>query len=479
MKMNRATAALVALEDAAPDVLFAHVPGTSLQLWPLMRWPLASAMASSEYATRLAPRVQSAGSKARRAVRALSRSSSSSRTLRQQADVLFVGSGGTVSRTPHGLRNVLFEDFAEALGDRGIVLQDAPILPGSAPTLSRTWSFDDTIVRTELAVRVAPHRTLAAATAHLARSITGHVDFAIEPDLMERAIRTTVARAQRASRIVTEFARVLDRVDPAIIVMEGAAYGDRSGQIAEAKRRGILVAELQHGWIGAAHAAYNFGAAARDGRLLVTLPDVLLTFGEFWGEGISVPYGTVPIGKPHLETAQATTVPLRQRERRVLIASNVSHPEETAAFVLEVRDTLPAGWRVTFRPHPQERSDVAGRYPSLLVADGVDIDDESDVYVSFARSRVVISGPSTVLYEALSLGCPVIVRRSAVTDYYLDPSVFTIAIGEREHPGPALQAVYEGTGADVDPALRERLWASGARQRFLAWESGVSASRRV
>ncbi len=479
MKMNGATAALIALEDAAPEVLFARVPGTTLQLWPLMRWPLASAMASSEYATRLAPRVQSPGAKAMRAVRALSLSSRSSRTLRQQADVVFVGSGSTVSRTPEGLRNVLFEDYAEALGDRGIVVQDAPIIRGSAPTFPRTWSFDDAIVRTELAVRLAPQRALAAETARLARSIVGYVDFAIEPDLAARAIRTTVARAQRASRIVAEFGRVLDRVNPSIIVMEGAAYGDRSGQIAEARRRGILVAELQHGWIGAAHAAYNFGAAARDRRLLTTLPEVLLTFGEFWGEGISVPFGTVPVGKPHLEAAQASTMPVAQREQRVLVASNVTGPEETAAFVLEVRDTLPAGWRVTFRPHPQERSDVAGRYPSLLNADGVEIDDEPDIYVSFARSRVVISGPSTVLYEALSLGCPVIVRRSAVTDYYLDPAVFTIGVGEREHPRAALQAVYEGKGAEVAPALRERLWAQGARQRFLAWESGVSTSRRV
>jgi hypothetical protein len=479
MKRNRATAALMALEDAAPEVLFAPIPGTSVQLWPLMRWPLASAMASSEYATRLAPRVQSPGSKALRAVRSLSRSSSPSRILRERADVLFVGSGSTLTRTPAGLRNVLVEDFAEALEGRGIVLQDAPIMSGAAPSFPRTWSFDDAIVRTELAVRLTPRRALTAETARLARAIAGQVEFPIEPDLAERAIRTTVARAQRAPRIVAEFGRVLDRVNPAIVVMEGAAYGDRSGQIAEAKRRGIVVAELQHGWIGAAHAAYNFGAAARDSRLLTALPDVLLTFGEFWGEGISVPFGTVPVGKPHLESAQAGTVPVLKREKRVLIASNVSHPEETAAFVLQVRDSLPAGWRVAFRPHPQERTDVAGRYPSLLNADGVEIDDEPDVYVSFGRSRVVISGPSTVLYEALSLGCPVIVRRSTVTDYYLDPEVFTNAIGAGEHPAAALQHVYDGKEAEVSPALRDRLWSPGARQRFLAWESSVSTSRRV
>lgn len=467
MRRNRATEALVALEDAAPDALFAPVPGTTLPLWPLMRWPVASAMSSSEYGIRPAARVESTGAKSRRLLRGMLPDGG----LREHREVLFVGSGNTTAAGPRGIRNLLFEDFAEVLGDRAAILQDAPL--AGRHTFAPTASFDPAIVRVELAVRLRPDTARARATEAIARELIAAIAFEIEPALLERAVRTTLARAQRAPRVAAAFGAVLDRVRPRVVVMQAAAYGDRSALIAEAHRRGILVAEPQHGWIGAAHAAYNFGAAAADPRLRDALPDVLLTFGEAWGESISVPFDLVPVGKPHLDAARALMPPVAERDQRILIASGVTHPEATSVFVRRVREALPADWRVTFRPHPQERTDVAGRYPDLVRAPGIDIDDEHDIYASFARSRLVIGGPSTALYEALALDCPVVLRSSAITGFYMDPSVFTATIAEGEDPAPILEAVVRGPRAGVDPALRERWWAPDPRGRFAAWEASL------
>lgn len=478
MRMNRTTAALSAFEDSAPDAIRAPIPGTGIPIWPLLRWPLASAMSNTEFGIRPAGRVEGRGAKALRALRtAAGGGRYASRRLRAPADVLFVGSGTTVTRTDEGLRNLLFGDLAAALGERAVILQDTPIT--ERPAFARTASFDDVRVRVELAVRREPDRERVAAVEPIVRELIAGVAADIEPELVERAVRTTLARVPRAPRTAAAFGDLLDRVRPRVIVMQGAAYGDRAGQLIEAHRRGILVAELQHGWIGGAHAAYVFGDAATDPVLAAALPDALLTFGEFWHDGIRVPFPAVPVGKPSLDAARARVVPVADRPKRVLIASGVIHPDETADFVLRVRDTLPEGWRVTFRPHPQERSDVAGRYPRLLQADRVDLDPQLDVYDSFANARVVIAGPSTVLYEALALDCPVILRRSAITDYYMDESVFPVSIGADEHPGAALGAVYAATPRSVDPAARERIWAPDAVERFLAWEAGAAASRRV
>jgi len=474
MRMNRATEALVAFEDSAPDGLFASVPGTSLPLWPLMRWPVASAMANTEYSIRLADRVESAGSKARRMLRSLAPGASS---RRGDCDVLFVGTGNMTAQTPAGVRNLLLEDFAETIGDRAAILQDSPLV--TVPSFPRTTSFDNAIVRAELAVRLRPDRARATRTERIARELIGAIEFEIEPELVERAVRTTLARVQRAPRVARAFGALLDRMTPRTIVMQAAAYGDRAALIGEAHRRGIFVAEPQHGWIGAAHAAYNFGQAASDPRLLDSLPDVLLTFGEAWGEHIAVPFELVAVGKPHLEAARERVAPPGDRELRVLVASGLVHPEATSAFVLQVRDALPDDWRVTFRPHPQERTDVARRYPALLTAPRVDIDDRQDIYESFGRVRLVIGGPSTTLYEALALDCPVVLRRSNITDFYMDPAVFTATIDEGEHPGPVLDAVIRERGTQVDPTLREQWWAPQPRERFANWAASLPASRTL
>jgi hypothetical protein len=371
------------------------VPGTAIPLWPLLRWPLASAMSNSEFGIRPAARVEGRAAKVLRTVRASLGGPAFSRGLRSSADILFVGAGTGLARTPDGLRDLLFGDLAATLGDRALIVHDAP--PSGRPAHARTVSFDDERVRVELAVRRDPARAAVAEAEPIVRRLIAQIDHPIEPELVERAVRTTLARVPRAPRIAAAFGDLLDRVQPRLIVMQGAAYGDRAGQLLEARRRGIPVAELQHGWIGAAHAAYSFGTAASSPLLRAALPDTLLTFGEFWHDDIAVPFPLVAIGKPGLDAARRRVVPVADRPRRVLVASGVVRPAETEAFVLTVRDALPAGWRVTFRPHPQERSNVAGRYPRLIGADRIDLDPELDVYDAFANAR----GDRGALHRAL------------------------------------------------------------------------------
>jgi hypothetical protein len=91
----------------------------------------------------------------------------------------------------------------------------------------------------------------------------------------------------------------------------------------------------------------------------------------------------------------------------------------------------------------------------------------------------VIAGPSTVLYEALALDTPVILRRSGISDFYMDPAIFPVGIDDGEHPGAALRTVVADQPRGVDAAVRDRIWAPSAVERFLDWESGQARSRRV
>jgi hypothetical protein len=474
MKLSRSTTALVALEDAAPDVLFETIPGTDVPLWPLLRWPLASAISYTEFDDDISPSVVGPGPKVKRLARQVLPNPQASSRIRDRADVLFVVSGTTNTRTPRGLRNWLVQSDAEALQGGALILQDAPIAVGAPsalrPSFQPTFSFEDAILRAELAARLAPEDAVGTSRIErAARRIVELLDAPAPPGQIEWAIRTLKSRARRVRSLSSAFRRVIDRVQPRVVLMQTAAYGDRSPFIRMLHQSGVAVAELQHGWIGGAHGAYNYGAAASEGALRESLPDALLTFGEFWSRSIRVPFETVAVGKPQLEEATTRSIPVGDRPHRALVVSSFANPEPAAAFTLRLRDALPADWRVSFRPHPGERTGFSERYPSLVGADRVDVDLEPDLYTSLAEARLVAGATSTVLYEAIALGTPVIVRRTPATEHYIDQTVFPLVVDDDGDLGPALRVAIESPWMLLDAATIESLWASGTRDRFLAY----------
>jgi hypothetical protein len=104
--------------------------------------------------------------------------------------------------------------------------------------------------------------------------------------------------------------------------------------------------------------------------------------------------------------------------------------------VLGLREDVPAGWTVVFRPHPQERTLVAQRYGNLLGAAGVRVDDEPDPYRSFGRARVIVGSKRTSLFEAIALHTPVVIRETSMSGDYMDPAIFNNRIKPGEDAAP-------------------------------------------
>jgi hypothetical protein len=480
MRMSGATAALVALEDASPDELFATLRGTSIPLWPLLRWPLAAALDHTQYETDPAPHREGIVGKATRFARTALPSPRWSRALRDTVPVLFAGTGARNLPSPAGAANPLLGPLAEELRDDAAMLQYEPMRHRRPYGFEPTFTFDDAVVATELRARLAPPSTAAVGAAReIAEAIVSSVDYPLDPLRRAEVFQKFDVRVRRATSLAHSYGRLLDRVRPQILVLQQAAYGDRSMFVAAAHERGIHVAEPQHGWLGASHSAYNFGAAARDPRLRATLPDTLLTFGEFWSESIAAPFATVAIGKPALDDARNHAVPLAERPRELLYVSTVVDPEEVARFVLRLRDVVPDGWTVVFRPHPKERGAFTERYPSLVDAPGVRLDDEPDPYRSFARSRVVVGATSTTLYEVIALGTPTVLRVSKMTPFYMDSQLFRNRIEPGEDPEAAIRRAIETAELGIPPKLVERVWAPGSRERFRHWVEHVLGARTV
>lgn len=481
MSIARGTEALVDLENRAPDVLFENAPGSDTPLWPYMRIPLANVTREREFATKGHGPILST----RRIASFLGdtlRNGRRSPLRARNARCLFYTVGTTVFATPGGQRNWLVDAYAHALQGDAVVVQKAPFRHvarfGGRPDFPATFTFDRVLARAEVSARLQPLRGDAArAVRRTVNAILDEFDFPLT-DAERARIEFEVAHQRARTRVIEPaFRRLLDRVRPELLVMDGAAYGNMAGQIALAKSRGIVVVEPQHGWIGNSHPAYNFGAAMADERLFRVMPDVIITFGDFWSEQIRVPSGVIAVGKPYLESKTRQARPLAERPKRLLVASSMTDTEEMSDFVVALRAAMPQDWTVAFRPHPTERPEVESRYPRLASLSGVEFDRLTDVYESLTESRAVVGVASTVLFEAVAFGCATFVKDSVFADLYGHA-----ALGERI-AGPAdvgriAESLTRIGGAMPDAATMRSLWKPDAVDTFVRLAEAWSDTSR-
>ncbi len=464
---------LLHIEDSDPEVLHESVRDGDLPLWPRVRMFFAQSLAAAELGENAVATTANPWSVRRRLVRALLPSRWDARGLRTRRDLLAVVGGGTVRTIDSHEDNWLVGDYLRAAPERAALLQWRA-LPGAggAPSFRPSRSLDPLDARVDF--RARRHALSSSQVARIDGLLDSYAELfrgVLDPGQLD-AVKHSAQRFELLRPLVAdEFARILDRVQPRTVLMEDASYGHRGALIAQMKERGIHVAEPQHGWIGPSHAAYNFGAAMFVDDMRAQLPDELLTFGDFWSQGIRVPYRTTAVGKPHLEHAATAAPAPDERARVVLVVSSIADPEGTERFVLELDAALPDEWTVAFRPHPSERAVLDRRYPRIASSRSVTIDAESDVYVSLAAARAVVGTASTVLYEAVPFGTTVFVRESAHTAYYAG-TLFGDVIDDADGPEVIARTLTTTSTPTVSKEITA-LWAPEAATRVRRWVSSV------
>jgi len=470
LKTARGTQALLDLEDRSPDVLFDHVTGSPVPAWPQIRSRVAVALDELDYEiTPVVAPASARSSSLSRFGRSFLPSRWDAAFARGRSPVCFLMGGTTTYAVGGKERNWLVGDFAERNAGRSSVVQWAPLpSPLGPPSFSPTWSLDPGSARSAAFARLSrrdPDGEVRAIVSEVVRQL----DAPLREDQVA-AIVAGVAYHERVRPYVERgFARVLDRLSPSVVLVEDASYGAAASMISMMKDRGIVVAEPQHGWIGPTHAAYNFGAAMHREPLRRTLPDELLTFGQYWSRGLRHPAPATVVGKPYLEAMASRAPRPVERNPELLVVSSAAEPEEMSDFVLHLRAEFEARWSIAFRPHPAELASLRMRYPRLLGVPGVRIDDGSDLYESLSAASAVIGVASTVLFEALEFGCRVFVRESPFVDYYVG-DLFGAPIEGPEGIARVARSLTAGESDAAGTAVaRSEIWASGGVERFQAW----------
>ena len=260
------------------------------------------------------------------------------------------------------------------------------------------------------------------------------------------------------------YERLLDRVQPRV-VLQVVHYSYRNLVMTPlARARGIPVVELQHGFMGPTHLAYNVAPGRRPERF----PDHLLLFGRWWRDitpGLPLAEAALPaIGYAHLEAQRA-----RHARRSapgpavVLFISQGAVGKELSQVAAALAEALPADrYRIVYKLHPGELATWRKRYPWLTRAP-LEVRDQAgdDLYGLFAGAHVQVGVYSTALFEGLAFGLP----------------TYIVTLPGHEDMDALVArklAIRVADAADLASAIREQTAVPSAEDLAAIWQPGAT-----
>ena len=234
-------------------------------------------------------------------------------------------------------------------------------------------------------------------------------------DIIERVLRLNAKQLKYYQYLNYQF---LKRKKPKLILVEGAHYlNEPISIIMAAKKLNIKVGEIQHGYVGPSHRAYNFSKKLQP-LIEEYLPEYFLSFGKFWNNSINIPAEKIVIGKPDLFKNITFYKNKNQQKKQVLFISGGTVYTKLTELISGAYEHLNSlGYKVILRPHPLESSEIENRYGSIKEK-GVQIDQEN-LYDSLSSSEIIVSMEiSTVLYESICFTNKIYLEESTYTSFY-------------------------------------------------------------
>ncbi|MEI6668437.1 MAG: hypothetical protein WCP29_09800 [Acidobacteriota bacterium] len=297
-------------------------------------------------------------------------------------------------------------------------------------------------------------------------------------------------------RVMDEIAAALDRVQPRVALTYAEAGGWGRALVVEARRRGIPVCGIQHGfihrhWMNYLHEPDEMAPAF--GMPGFPRPDLTLLFDRFAMEHL-VTRGAFPsssldiMGNPRLDELAAaareqtdqTRLATREhlgvdsRARVVLLATKYRERAHAALLALfEAVRSMP-GVHLVVRCHPAETPDpylaLARGAPTISVAPS-----HVDLVSSLAVSDLVVTVNSTVALEAMALGIPALALN---LPNYLSPLVEAGVMYGAEATGQ-VEAVLQVALADDASRVEFRARQQAFMAKYDMLPSGTAANRAV
>jgi hypothetical protein len=287
--------------------------------------------------------------------------------------------------------------------------------------------------------------------------------FNLSADLIDRVLMVFSRQIAVLPFAVDYYSNWLARQRYKLFIKEEACYGGNSVPIVySGKMNSILVAEFQHGMISKGHDAYNISNTLINcAAYKRTLPDVLLTYGDWWASQTNLPIEKVAIGNPHYSERVRNFSIKKESRERILILGDGMDTDLYLNLANSIQEIVRRdGVSVAFRPHPLERSKIK----SKMLPKHVELDQNQDIYSSFMSAGIVISEISTGLFEAFGLVGEVFLWETQKSRFAFPDLPFQSfsTVAEFE----VLFARRRDNIAACNNLSREKLWASNWRDNY-------------
>lgn len=176
--------------------------------------------------------------------------------------------------------------------------------------------------------------------------------------------------------------------------------GIQKGLLKAAKENGVLVNEIQHGYVGYTHPAYSYPSyiLASD---KVSAPNCMLIFSDFWKTGYNSPIRNfIAIGKQQKNTNVKAN---KDRNTVLIISASLYHNNLLALTKLIAEKQKHIEFK--YKLHPNQFVDKAHIIQELSAFSNVEvISTEKTVDECLNICLHVLCIQSTVVYEALQAG---------------------------------------------------------------------------
>lgn len=211
------------------------------------------------------------------------------------------------------------------------------------------------------------------------------------------------------------FCKILDRLEPKVI-LEVVGYNIDCMIVNElAAERGIPTVELQHGVTGKEHIAYNYPA----NTMVKQFPQYFFAFSKFWIDMARYPLSPdrlKEIGFPHLceKAGKAKAATDKLFPYQIIFISQPKIGEIMSEIAVELNELIDSErYKIIYKLHPGEYERWRERYVKLAASDIEVIDNNrTDLYELFAASSYQVGGyGSTATFEGLEFDLKTYIMR--------------------------------------------------------------------
>lgn len=257
------------------------------------------------------------------------------------------------------------------------------------------------------------------------------------------------------------YQKIFKKINPRILLKEEGCYGHSSVVNVVAKEMGIVVAEYQHGTINAGHDAYNHGQELiSDKAYQQTLPDLFLSYGEWWHQYLKLPLKNLAIGNPHRTERLVGTTPETKVKNEILVLGDGVETKMYLDLAHFLTKSIPE-FKTVFRPHPLERTKLAelrksGNYEGLI------IDSRPDIYDSFKAAHVVVNEVSTGLFEAVGLVDRVLIWDTPKSRFYYPDHPFESFVNAED----LLSKIKQEHVGTIESSHVGAIWAADWQENY-------------